>query len=235
MKSSNNNESEFLLLPFKILDLILASLEKGYHLSENIYIRKEIWTQFNAKIEGLNQKYEAFKTISEKIDDLLILAKHNVIKMENIEKFCDLLIDIQNNFSKEFSFIKPSIYSTVYSYNIDNKTVNNNNIYKKFSEISTKLKNKVLDTKLGSKPDYLDIKIKLIKKAKNICKSFLNNFLVSIFDCTYSKNQNVDIIREKKLQISLFFYSTIVKLLLYDLKDLTSRFLKKKILSFENK
>ena len=66
----------------------------------------EIFNRFqpNGKIEALSQKYELYKTLYEKIDNLMILCRNHVINIENIDKFCDLTIEIQNNFSKEFSF-----------------------------------------------------------------------------------------------------------------------------------
>jgi hypothetical protein len=62
--------------------------------------------QTNAKIDGLHHKYECYKTVSEKIDNLLILSNSKVITLENLDKFCDLLLDIQLSFSREFTFIK---------------------------------------------------------------------------------------------------------------------------------
>lgn len=79
-----------------------------------------------------------------------------------------------------------------------------------------------------SKPDYLDILQNFIKKLKDVDSIFvtLNNLL---------KKEEVDLLFEKKLIISMFLYNTIVKLLFYDIKELISRFLKKKILCFEKK
>ena len=89
------------------------SIEKGAFLTKSLYIRKEIWFQPNAKITGLHLKYEAYKTIADKIDNLRILFENNnVINMHNINKFCDELIDIQNSFSKEFNYIKPVVNVT---------------------------------------------------------------------------------------------------------------------------
>ncbi len=48
--------------------------------------------------------------MSDKIDNLNILAMSNVITIENIDKFCDMLIDMQNSFSKDYSYIKSSKY-----------------------------------------------------------------------------------------------------------------------------
>jgi hypothetical protein len=113
----------------------------------------------------LHQKYEAFKAIFEKIDNLMILSKNNVIKMENIEKFCDMLIDIQNNFAKDINYIKPCNFAL-------KNDPGQNGFYKNFSEISNKIKNNLLNVKLLSKPDYLENLLKLIKKTKDIGISF---------------------------------------------------------------
>jgi hypothetical protein len=229
MYKKTNDESEFLLMPLKILQMLGESIEKGAFLTKSFFVRKEIWNQLNAKIEGLHQKYEAYKTITEKIDNLLILSKNNVIKMENIQKFCDTLIDIQNNFSSDFPCVKSSHFTSKTDFG-------QNGFYKKFSDISTKLKNNLLSAKLSSKTDYLDVLQKFIKKSKDISKKYLLiNLIDSIFESTHIKSLGADIIREKKFQITMFFYTTIIKLLMQDIKDLSTRFLKKKILSFENK
>jgi hypothetical protein len=39
-----------------------------------------------------------------------LLSKMNEIKFEHIEKFCDTLIDIQNNLSREFKYIDISLF-----------------------------------------------------------------------------------------------------------------------------
>jgi hypothetical protein len=70
--------------------------------------------QTSAKIEGLNQKYECYKVVSDKIDNLNILAMSNVISVENMDKFCDMLIDMQNSFSTDYPYIKPSKYKMKY-------------------------------------------------------------------------------------------------------------------------
>ncbi len=118
--------------------------------------------QQNGKIEALNQKYELYKTLYEKIDNLMILCRNNVINFENIDKFCDFTTEIQNNFSKEFAFIKPCTHSLL-------KTDSNHTgFYKRFSELSTKFKNNLLSTKLASKPDYIKLIVKMIEKTKDL-------------------------------------------------------------------
>ncbi len=41
----------------------------------------------------------------------MVLSRKNEIKFEHIEKFCDILIDIQNNFAKEFKYIDHSSFT----------------------------------------------------------------------------------------------------------------------------
>ncbi len=67
--------------------------------------------QTNAKIEGLNLKYEVYKELYDKIDNMMVLSRKNEIKFEHIEKFCDTLIDIQNNFAKEFKYVEQSSFT----------------------------------------------------------------------------------------------------------------------------
>ncbi len=122
--------------------------------------------QQNGKIEALNQKYEVYKTLYEKIDNLMILCRNNVINIENIDKFCDLTIEIQNNFSKEFSFIKPCAHSFKLA-------AGQTGFYKRFSDLSTKFKNNLLSTKLASKPDYIKLIVKMIDKTRDLGMSFL--------------------------------------------------------------
>lgn len=130
-----------------------------------------------------------------------------------------MLIDIQNNISKELNCIKPCNYSL-------KNDPGQAGFYKKFTDISTKIKNNLLSNKMNAKQDYLEIILKMIKKTYEIENIFENKNL---------KKEEDSVIRERKVQISMFFYHTILKLIMQDVKDLTLRFLKKKIISFENK
>ena len=221
MARNNYIEFDLFFLPLKILHKIGDYMETGFYFSKSLFIRKEIWYQNNGKIDGLHQKYEAYKAIFEKIDNLMILSKNNVINIENIDKFCDMLLDIQNNFSKEFSYIKPCDQS----FSIKND-LGQTGFYKKFGDISTKIKNNLLSTKLNSKPDYVKNLSKMITKTRDIELIFSNKNL---------KKEDSEKLREKKILISMFFYNTVFKLTMQDMKDLTLRFLKKKLLSFEDK
>lgn len=70
-----------------------------------------IRNQTNAKIEGLNFKYEIYKELYDKIDNMMVLSRKNEIKFEHVEKFCDNLIDIQNNLAREFSIVERSSFN----------------------------------------------------------------------------------------------------------------------------
>lgn len=98
----------------------------------------------------------------------MILSRNNVINIENIDKFCDLTIDIQNNFSKELSFIKKSPFSLIKSDST------HSGFYQRFSELSTKFKNNLLSTKLSSKPDYIKLIVKMLDKTKDLGKNHFN-------------------------------------------------------------
>jgi hypothetical protein len=208
---------EFTSKLFKMLENIL---DMGFYISNNIFIRKEIFLQENAKIEFIHQKNETHKVIIEKIENLNILIKSNVIQYSNLEKFCDLLNDIQNKLTNEMNNIPPS------KYKIINQQVNNTySLIKKFSEISNKLKSNLLDTKIKSNPDYFTNLQKLIRHFKD----FENILNIKYYKPIYNK----DVIKKKK-EICDFFYHTILKWTLNDLKNLTLRFLQKKIMLFEN-
>jgi hypothetical protein len=107
-------------------------------------------------------------------------------------------------------------------------------IYRKFTEISGRIANNLISTKLEARPDYLDTLLGLIKKTNDLGKLFV--FMPeNIFNDIIVKKEEVKKVEDKKLIISNFFYQTVVKFTLMDVKDLTLRFLKKKIISFENK
>ncbi len=97
----------------------------------------------------------------------MILCRNNVMNFENIEKFCDLTIEIQNNFAKELPFIPAS------TSKLSNPESSQTGFYQKFSELSTKFKNNLLSTKLASKPDYIKLIVKMIEKTKDLGKLVL--------------------------------------------------------------
>ena len=71
----------------------------------------------------------------------------------------------------------------------------------------------------------MDNLLNLIKKTSDLEKIFNNNFF---------KKEDIEQYREKKFIVLDFFYHTVLKFTIKDLYDLGLRFLKKKIISFEN-
>jgi len=106
------------------------------------------------------------------------------------------------------------------------KDIGKGNFNKKFSEITNKYKDNALASKILSKPDYFDVMQNFIKKTK---------YIESIFTTlnTLLRKEEMDLLFEKRLIISMFLYNTICKLIFHEVKELVSRFLKKKILCFE--
>lgn len=98
--------------------------------------------------------------------------------------------------------------------------------YKKFTQISNKYKDNAIALKIVSKPDYIDVLLNFIKKTKDL--EFIFTTLTNVL-----KKEEVDLLFEKRLITSMFMYNTIGKLVFNEIKELTSRFLKKKILGFE--
>jgi len=217
--TNNSLEKEILYFPFKVLKRIGETIEKGAFLTKSIFVRKEIWFQENAKIAGLHLKYEAYKTISDKMNNLTgLFHNQNVININNVTKFCDDLIEIQNSISKEFTYIKPILSGK-------NSDLQGSSFYKKFQEISNKIKSNLLSLKMISKPDFVDIQLKMIKGTSDL-RFVLENMKLT-------KEDEIKLLKQKIQIISGFFSQSILKLILNDIKELVTRFLKKKILRFE--
>ena len=110
---------------------------------------------------------------------------------------------------------------------ISEKEIIQNSFHKKFSDFSAKLATNLFSVaKLNDKPDYIEIIIKLIKKLKE---------LKSIYSEINKIYSDKNLLQLKKHSISNFLYNFLYKILINDLKDLTFRFIKKKIISFEEK
>lgn len=176
----------------------------------------------NAHIEYMNQKYETYNEVYNKLDNLIILAKNNVIKYDNLLKFCSKINEIQNKLSNEMNGMKPSNYNI---NNLNNESASYN-LFKKFEEISNKLTSKIISTKLESRKDYFTTVSKLCKKFKEI---------EIIFNCESYERKYFDLVPKKKDEICAFFFNTLIKWTFKDIQDLTERFLKKKIMPFEQK
>ena len=92
----------------------------------------------------------------------------------------------------------------------------------------SKNKDNKMASRILSKPDYAEVIQKFILKTKDI--EFIFSTLAGLI-----KNEEVDLLFEKRLIISMFLYNTISKMIFSDLKELMVRFLRKKILCFEQK
>ena len=198
---------------------ISKSIEIGCFFTENLFIRKEIWAQSSAKIPYLNQKYEVFNIIFNRIDGLLTLCNGNVIVLSNFDRFVDTLVDIQNSFSTELNIIKSQKH-------VISKEIAANSFIKKFNDFSAKLRSSILSTsKIADKPDYIEI----------LNKTLLKSCEIDTIYSTLLKQNDENALMQKVLIIKRFYYQFLFKLIISDLQEITHRFLKKKFLSFENK
>lgn len=214
-----NNEKKLVNKNKSIYECISGLIDKGDELTYKLFIRKEIWNQTSAKIQFLSQKYEGINLLYNKIDGLMTLVDKKVINFSNFDRFIDIIIDIQNSFSKELQYVK--------SVNLQpSKEIQANSFHKKFTDFSAKIKNSFMTSKLEDKPDYFDLVKKLSNKIPDMEKIYL--FLEQSVD-------NKDSLNKKVLVLNKFLYQCLFKLIIVDLQDLTMRFLKKKIISFEEK
>lgn len=226
-KSKNintNNPDEIFNFTGKIFNFFGVSNDKGFFLTENIYIRNEILKQKNAKIQYLFQKYEVHSSINKKIEDFMILMKQDAINGNNIEDLINYLIDVQNWFSKKLEYIKPCKYKK--NQNDINQKEATKNLYIKFDNLKEDVDNNNKEEKLMSKNDY-------IKIFSNLCNNFKN--LKTAFEPKYYKGDFLNNLNYKKKEICDIFYSTIIKWFIRDVFELTKRFNSKPILIFENK
>ena len=225
-KSKNintNNPDEMFNFTGKIFNFFVASNDKGFYLTENIYIRNEIFRQKNAKIQYLFQKYEVHSSVNKKIEGFMLLMKQDAINGDNIEDLINYLIDVQNWFCKKLEYIKPCKYKK--SQNDINQKEATKNVYKKFDDLKEDVENNIKEEKLQSKNDY-------IKLFSNLCNSFKN--LKPAFDPKYYKGDFLNNLNYKKKETCDLFYNTIIKWFIRDVFELTKRFNSKPILIFEN-
>lgn len=218
--NSEKNSIEIFNLTNKIMNFFAKAFDYGCYMTKDIFLRKEIFTQMNAKIELLHQKYETYKMLNDKIDNILILVRSNVITNENIATFCYMINDIQNNFSKELKHVKPV------SFPIRNET-STSNLFKRFAEFSNKVRSNLLSIKLEAIPDYFITLSKLCTKFKEF-ENILNI-------ANYKNNVTKQFLTNKRIEICSFFYHTIIRWTFFDIKELAVRFLQKKIMYFEQK
>jgi len=227
IKKSKNinmgNPDEMFNFTGKIFNFFAASNDKGFYLTENIYIRSEVFTQKSAKIQYLFQKYDVHSSVNKKVENLMYLMGQGAINGDNIEDLINYLIDVQNWFCKKLDYIKPCKYKK--NQNDINQKEATKNVYKKFDDIKEDVENNIKEEKLQSKSDY-------IKKFSNLCNSFKD--LKPAFDPKYYKGDFLNNLNNKKKEICDLFYNTIIKWFIRDIFELTKRFNSKPILIFEN-
>ena len=217
-----NNPEELFELTLKIFQFFSVAYDKGFFLTENIFIRNEILRQGNAKIPYLHQKYDVLDTINKNIGGFINLVKQDAINGNNIEGLINYLIDVQNWFSKEINYIFPCKYKK----NVNDKNEINRSMLlnKKFNELKFEVENNDINEKLVSKKDY-------IKIFSLMCNNFLE--LKNILEPKYYKGDFLNNLNYKKKEICDIFYNTIIKWFIRDILEMTKRFINKPYLLFE--
>lgn len=214
---------EIFALTLKIFSFFSKAYDKGFFLTENIFIRNEILRQGNAKIAYLHQKYDVHDNINKQIGGFMSLIKQDAINGNNIEGLINYLIDVQNWFSKELNYIKACKYlKNQNDRNEKNRTLQLN---KKFQEIKIDVENNDLNEKLVSKKDY-------VKVFAAVCNNFKE--MENILNPKYYKGEFLNDLSSKKKEICYLFYNTVIKWFIRDVYELTKRFISKPILKFES-
>ena len=220
---NKNNPEDIFNITSKMVNIFSKAYDSGFFLTENIFIRNEIFRQGNARIPYLHQKYDVLSTINREIEGFLNLVKQDAINGNNIEGLINYLIDAQNWFSKEISNILPCKYiKNPNDKNEKNRTLQFN---KKFQDIKIDVENGDLNEKLASKRDFFRVFVKT-------CVHFRE--LKNILEPKYYKNDFVKNLNNKKKEICEIFYNLVIKMFLKDISELTKRFFTKPILPFEN-
>ena len=226
-KSKNiniNNPEEIFAFTEKIFNFFSNAYNKGFFLTENIFIRNEILVQNHAKIPYLYQKYDVYETINKKIGEFNYLVKQDAINGENIEGLINFLIDVQNWFNKEISYIMPCKYKK--NQNDKNEKNRTMQLYKKYQDYKIDVENEDKNEKLESKRDYIKIFV-------GVCNNF--KYLKNVLEPKYYKGEFLNNLNSKKKELCDIFYNTVIKWFLADVLDLTKRFINKSILTFEIK
>ena len=219
---NRNNPDEIFSLTTKIFNFFSIAYDKGFFLTENIFIRNEVLRQGNAKIPYLHQKYDVQDTINKQIGGFISLIKQDAINGNNIEGLINYLIDVQNWFSRELNYIIPCRYK---KNNNDKNEVNRSmQLNKKFQTLKIEVENNDLDEKLVSKREY-------VKVFASLCNNFKE--MKNILEPKYYKGDYLNNLNFKKKEICDIFYNTVIKWFLRDVLDLTKRFINKPILKFE--
>ena len=217
-----NIPDEILNFIIKIFNFFYKIGDKGFFLTQNVFIKNEIMRQKNARINLLHQKYNVIETINKRLDELNILTKQEAISGENIEEFVNYLIDVQNWFSSQLKYIPACRYRKNQNNIIENNR--RKELYKKFEDIKLRVENEEIDERLISQKDYIQVFIKVFKNF---------NDLKSVFDPKFFKPDYSKTINLKKKEICDIFYNTIIKWFMNDILDMTKKYINMNILSFE--
>lgn len=236
IKSFRSNLNNYIENIQKIPKVLHFTLNNNVKFTSTLQIRREIWRQSNARLKFIDQKHKAFILIFNKLDNLLTLTIKKVITIHNIEKFNDIIVDIQNSFSSELEYIKSN---KTYVLPKDFKSFN-----REFSGFAIKFKENLMTSKIGDKAEIIDALQNLLLKFSEIYEIYNENQLQLLIN-NHFQNQNT---KEKNSYESEnykvnnlinpligFILNFIFNLIMKDLEELTLRFLKKKILSFEEK
>ena len=218
-----NTPDEIFVLTQKIFNFFSKAYDKGFFLTENIFIRNEILRQGNAKIAYLHQKYDVLDNINKQIGGFISLIKQDAINGNNIEGLINYLIDVQNWFSKELNYITVCRYTK--NQNDKNEKNRTLQLNKKFQEIKIEVENNDINEKLVSKKDY-------VKVFAAVCNNFKE--MKNILDQKYYKGEFLNNLAFKKKEICDLFYNTVIKWFIRDILELTKRFISKPILRFES-
>ena len=142
--NENNNENEnknnislgyeppptsTLKMSYWQLRIIGNSIENGGYLTPNLYIPKNLWTQYGVKFSGLSAKTSAFQTIIANLNNHLSILDLPIIDENNIEdensqlnllqclrnahaalkSISEEFNNLQNQLSKPFPFIRETV------------------------------------------------------------------------------------------------------------------------------
>lgn len=220
---NTNNPDEIFSFTTEIFSFFSKAYDYGFFMTENIYVRNEIFRQGNARIPYLHQKYDVHDSINKQIGGFMSLIKQDAINGNNIEGLINYLIDVQIWFSKEINYIIPCRYiKNPNDRNEKNRTMLLN---KKFQELKIDVENNNINEKVVSKKEYIKIFV-------GVCNNFRE--LKNILEPKYYKGEFLNNLNFKKKEICDLFYNTVIKWFLRDVLDLTKRFINKSLLRFES-
>lgn len=145
-----------------------------------------------------------FEVMTEEIN--LFIGNFAKSRSQNIiERLCDCFIEVQNEFSIEYDYVKPSEYfPKVYYFII--KECKDTLVFKNIFLHNFKYR------------DTLNC-LKNFMKASTLLGSMLNSFDISNYDFQEKLEFNKDYFQDRKLMIAKFFSQTVLKIILYDVRN----------------